>query len=49
MHEVELGLLKGLIIHLVRMLHSVKGSPVQVFDERYVHNCLSDVKINIGI
>lgn len=34
MHEFELGVWKAFFIHLIRMLVSLAGNVVQVFNER---------------
>lgn len=36
LHEVELGVWKALLTHLIRMLHVCGGDKVHQFDERYV-------------
>ena len=36
LHEVELGVWKALLIHLVRMLNTCGADKVHEFDKRYV-------------
>lgn len=43
LHEVELGVVKALILHLVRMLHACGADKIHEFDERYQS---PDVKSN---
>jgi hypothetical protein len=40
MHEVELGVWKGLFAHLIRILYAAApgGKLVAILDERYVQN-----------
>jgi len=35
LHEVELGVWKALLMHLIRMLHTYGANKVQEFDARY--------------
>lgn len=35
LHEVELGVWKALLTHLIRMLHANGADKVHEFDERY--------------
>lgn len=35
LHEVELGVWKALLMHLIRMLHTCGADKVHAFDERY--------------
>jgi len=35
LHEVELGVWKALLAHLIRMLHACGADKVHEFDERY--------------
>jgi hypothetical protein len=35
LHEVELGVWKALLMHLIRMLHACGVDKVRIFDERY--------------
>ena len=36
MHEFELGVWKALLLHLIRILHSLGADKVQLFNERCV-------------
>ena len=37
MHEFELGVWKAVLIHLIRILHSLGQDKVDIFNERYAH------------
>ena len=39
LHEVELGVWKALLTHLIRMLHVCGAGKVHEFDERYASFC----------
>ena len=41
MHEFELDVWKNTLTHLVRILHSMGGGKVQLFNERFVVPCQS--------
>lgn len=36
LHEIELGVWKGLLTHLIRILESLKGDQLREFNKRYV-------------
>lgn len=38
MHELELGVWKALLIHLIRILHSLGSQRIEEFNSRYVLN-----------
>lgn len=38
MHEFELGIWKGVLTHLIRMLHSLDRSKIMLLNERYVQS-----------
>ena len=44
LHEVELGVWKSLLTHLIRMLHVCGAGKVHEFDERYVSPCMHTVE-----
>lgn len=36
MHEVELGVWKAIVTHLLRVLYALKGTQIQELNQRYV-------------
>lgn len=34
LHELDLGVCKALLTHLIRMLHAAKGNKISLFDAR---------------